>query len=175
MKTPWALLVLLFPVVIGASLLAWRAIGSEEQAVYSAVVERAASGKIEMTAVAVSHPSDCEAGTEIDGIPPALLAAFQKANGPTARPVRLYALEGRVPVVAWETNQRFFAQPRLLLGKMDGRSLLALSRVGIADDGETALLCVESLGSSYSEGNLALFVKTDRGWVLSTMVPTWLT
>jgi len=175
MKWPRAQLVLFLLVVVGVPLLAWRASGYEEQAVYSAVVDDAIDGKIAMTAIAVSHPSDCAAGAEIDGIPHALLAAFHTANGPGVGPVRLNALEGRVPVIVWETNQRFFAEPRLLLGKVDGRSLLALSRVGFADDGKTALLCVESHGSRFSEGNLAVFVKTDRGWVLSNTVRTWVT
>ena len=161
--------------LLAGPLFAWHTHRSVEQSVYGAVVEGATSGKIEMTAVAISYPSDCEAGNHVDGISDALLARFLEANSTGARPVRLHALEGRVPVVTWKINQDFFKDPGLLLGHTQGNALLALSRVGIAEDGKTALVCVQSLSPKFSEGNLFEFEETDTGWKLRNVTRTWIT
>lgn len=171
---------LIFMSMVGAALLGgylfvWHTYGSVEQSVYGAIVEGATSGRIKMTAVAMSYPSDCEAGKHVDGISDALLAEFLDANSAHARPVRLHALEGRVPVVTWKINQEFFAAPGLLLGHIQGNTLLALSRVGLSEDGKSALVCVQSLSPRFSQGNLVEFEKTDTGWALRNMTQTWIT
>jgi hypothetical protein len=161
--------------LLGGYLLVWHTHGSVEQSVYGAVVEGATSGRIKMTAVAISYPSDCEAGRHVDGISDALLARFLESNSAHTRPVRLHALEGRVPVVTWTINQDFFAAPGPLLGHVQGNTLLALSHVGIAEDGKSALVCVQSLSPKFSEGNLLEFEQTEAGWILRNMTQTWIT
>jgi hypothetical protein len=161
--------------LLGVAMFGWHTYRSAEQSVYSALVEPATSGRVVMTTVAISSPSDCGAGKHVDGISDALLARFLEANSADARPVRLHALEGRVPVVTWKINQQFFEGPGLLLGHTQGNGLLALSRVGIAEDGKSALVCAQSLSPEYSEGNLFEFEKTEAGWILSNMTRMWLT
>jgi hypothetical protein len=154
----------------------WRAYSPTEQAVYRTIAEHVADHKIRPRAVAVSYPSTCQQTKKhIPELPDDLLAEFLKVNAEGARPLRLYAIEDTFTTISWDVNRQFFARADLLLGRVGEEGLLALSRVAISNDGDRALLCIQTLSHRFSRGSLYYYEKDRSGWALRNIINVWVT
>ena len=167
-----------FLAVFGVICLAgWKAYSPSEQHVYSDLFRPLLLDKQKIDAVAWSHPSKCMKDSAPPGVSLDLWESFAAANDSGTRPLRLYSLEGTVPVVGWETNDRYYTLPsEIMQSKLPNeRPLAGLSRVGFSRDGRYALICVEIYRQGFAQGDLFHLESTNGTWNLVAVHSAWVT
>jgi hypothetical protein len=168
-------LALFLAVLVTVVTFGWRSYSPSEQAVYRALAQSVKTRKTDAKVI-MSHPSTCkETRRHIDGLPDALVAEFFRVNEEGTGPLRLYGLEGVLPVLEWDLNRQFYARPELIKSKLGDSGLVTLSRVAISNEGSEALLCLETLSNTFSQGSLLHFKKESSGWVLLNIQTIWVT
>ena len=106
--------------------------------------------------VLISNPSSCLQDERPDWVGEAVFDAFIQANHSDAAPIRLSALSDLIAVASFEDAKRADGLFRWM--DVGDRSLVAISRVGIAQD--QALVCVEGVRNAV----LYLFERNDAHW-----------
>lgn len=126
--------------------------------------------------VVLSRPSVCM-GTEANfkKLSQETLSNFLKMNAEGRKPIRLSALEGKVPIVSWNDTQELYEKGNEYSFKPEKKDLYLLSRVGFNKQKNKAIACLEIRKKSFGEGLLLYFEKHNNEWTLIRNKNIWIT
>ncbi len=122
--------------------------------------------------IVFSNPSICKSGkNHIKGFPEDVFEKFKMLNTEGANPIKLSALEGKIPIVGWKDTKVLHKKGLEDWLNPKGYRLLSLSRVGFNDSKDQAIACIEvfdrsfkSYGRSYGYAMIFYFKKSNGEW-----------
>jgi len=124
--------------------------------------------------VAVSSPTTCNSNEAIfDEIDNRVIQSFFDSNKQGASPIRLSALEGKVPILSWDDTINIHEHKAINKFKPKAGSLLKLSRAGFNSEMNKALVCVDVVSTGYGQGLYYYLVKTENQWVIVKSGTIW--
>ncbi len=175
-------LVVVVATVLVVSVVSYFGLRSSVEAdVYRAVFEELKRDIGEITlngkVVVLSKPSKChinlEEGRQWEDIPKDVMQNFISANSEKATPVRLGSLEGFVPIINWEDNQRLHKAG--YRWKPTNQNALALSRVGLNYSLNRAVLCLHKIVPAMLGSSATMYIleKKDGEWVIKIWRNIW--
>ncbi len=173
-------LVTILLIVLGTTGLAWVAysqhrLRSEEGLVYLGLFQPNPD-KVEFrNVIAFSRPSVCDSSEpHYLGFPQDVVSEFLEANDKEAKPIRLVALEGEVPIVSWEDTKRLHGDGLAAFFRPQEHRLLSLSRVGFNGAMNEAIVCVEISEDSSGPAVLYYLKKRVDAWDIVEARKIWI-
>lgn len=177
---------ILFIIFLSVAVLAYFAYGqykqrTEEGLVYLSLFQPNPYIKEFEKLIIFSKPSICKAGkAQFKDFPQDVFTEFNRLNAEDVAPIKLSALEGKVPIVSWEDTKALHKKGIEDSFSPEGYRLMSLSRVGFNDSRDKAIVCIEvhdksyqGYGRYYGYAEVFYLKKTQGEWEIVDSDGTW--